>query len=65
MSTKKETKRIQVIFTQEQYELLQALKGEMGLSDSEVIRNIVLSWLMEKSFISTRVKSKIEGKKNE
>jgi|Deesub1362B_J571_1020462.scaffolds.fasta_scaffold00647_17 hypothetical protein len=60
MSNKKETRRIQVVFTQEQYELLQKLKGEMGSSDSEVVRNIVLNWLMEKSFISTTVKSKLK-----
>jgi len=60
MSSKKETRRIQVVFTQEQYELLQKLKGEMGSSDSEVVRNIVLNWLMEKSFISTTVKSKLK-----
>ena len=60
MSIKKETRRIQVVFTQEQYELLQKLKGEMGSSDSEVVRNIVLNWLTEKSFISTTVKSKLK-----
>ena len=60
MSDKRETRRIQVVFTQEQYELLQKLKGEMGSSDSEVVRNIVLNWLMENSFISTTVKSKLK-----
>jgi len=65
MSNKKETRRIQVVFTQEQYELLQKLKGEMGSSDSEVVRNIVLNWLMEKSFISTTVKSKLRGEKDD
>jgi hypothetical protein len=60
MSNKKESRRIQVVFTQEQYDLLQKLKGEMGSSDSEVVRNIVLNWLMEKSFISTTVKSKLK-----
>jgi len=60
MSNKRGTRRIQVVFTQEQYELLQKLKGEMGSSDSEVVRNIVLNWLMEKSFISTTVKSKLK-----
>lgn len=55
-------KRIQVMFTSEQYELLQKLKGELGASDSEVVRNIVLAWLTEKSFISTTLKTKIFGK---
>jgi len=62
MSNKKGSRRIQVVFTQEQYELLQKLKGEMGSSDSEVVRNIVLNWLVEKSFISTTVKSKLNLK---
>ncbi len=57
----KATKRIQVIFTQEQYEILQKLKGEMGASDSEVVRNIVLSWLVDNSFITTTIKSKYKG----
>jgi len=55
----KQVKRIQVIFTRDQYNLIQKLKGEMGLTDSEVIRNIVLGWLMEKSFLSTTLKSRI------
>ena len=60
MCNKRESKRIQVVFTQEQYDLLQKLKGEMGSSDSEVVRNIVLNWLMENSFISSTIKSKLK-----
>lgn len=59
----KEIKRIQVNFTIEQYELLQKLKGELGNSDSEVIKNITMAWLTEKSFISTALKEKIFGGK--
>lgn len=55
------SKRIQVNFTDEQYELLQDLKGEMGSSDSEVVKNIVMAWLTEKSFISTTLKKKLFG----
>ncbi len=54
-----EIKRIQVIFTKEQYSLIKKLKGELGNSDSDIIRNIVISWLNEKSFISTTLKNKI------
>ena len=36
-------------FTEEQYALVQKMKGQLGLSDSEVVRNIVLAWLAEKS----------------
>lgn len=57
-----EIKRVQVNFTKEQYELLQKLKGELGNSDSDVVRNIVIAWLTEKSFISTQLKTKIFGK---
>ena len=59
-------KRIQVTFTKEQWALIEKLKGEMGVTDSEVIRNVVMGWLMEKSFISTTLKNRIfEGKKND
>lgn len=54
------TTRIQVVFTKEQYQLIQKLKGEMGMSDSEVVRNIVIAWLVEKSFISTTLKDRIQ-----
>ncbi len=52
-------KRIQVTFTDEQWNLIKKLKGEMGITDSEVVRNIVMAWLVEKSFISTTLKSKL------
>lgn len=56
---KKEMKRVQVTFTNEQWKLIERLKGEMGVTDSEVIRNIVMAWLIEKSFISSTLKSKL------
>jgi len=59
MVKKEEMKRIQVTFTKEQWELIEKLKGEMGITDSEIVRNIVMGWLMEKSFISTTLKSKL------
>ncbi|WP_296791342.1 CopG family transcriptional regulator [uncultured Methanobrevibacter sp.] len=55
------SKRIQVNFTDEQYDLLQKLKGELGSSDSDVVKNITISWLTEKSFISTTLKEKLFG----
>lgn len=64
--TNDDMKRIQVTFTKEQWSLIEKLKGEMGVTDSEVIRNIVMGWLMEKSFISTTLKNRLfEGKKND
>ncbi len=55
-----ETKRVQVSFTQEQWELIENLKGNMGKSDADAVRNIVISWLAEKSFISTTVKEEMK-----
>jgi hypothetical protein len=52
-------KRVQVTFTKEQWDLIEKLKGELGSSDSEIVRNIVIGWLMEKSLISTTLKNKI------
>lgn len=57
----KYTKRIQITFTGEQWELIQQFKGIMGQSDSEVVRNIVLAWLSEKSLVSSRVKDGVGG----
>ncbi|MCP3686046.1 MAG: CopG family transcriptional regulator [bacterium] len=55
----KPTKRIQVSFTEKQWKLLEQFKGEFGESDSEVIRNIVIIWLTEKSFLTEAVKRNI------
>lgn len=57
MGHKRNTKRVQVTFTDRQWSLVLKLKGEMGNSDSEIIRNIVIAWLSEKSLVSEIVKS--------
>ena len=49
-------KRVQVSFTSGQWKLIEKLKGVMGSTDSDVVRNIVLAWLTEKSFIVSEVK---------
>lgn len=49
-------KRVQVTFTEGQWELLQKLKGELGDGDADVVRNLVIAWLSEKSLISTNIK---------
>lgn len=51
-------KRVQVAFTQDQWEMIDSFRGEFGNGDASIVRNIVLSWLSEKSFITTRVKKK-------
>jgi len=49
-------KRVQVVFTPGQWELISQLRGEFGDGDADIVRNIVLAWLAEKSLISTNVK---------
>jgi len=44
-------KKIQVTFSDGQWKLIERLKGTIGDTDSEVIRNIVISYLSEKSYI--------------
>ena len=56
-------KRVQVTFTEEQWKLLQSLRGEFGDGDADIVRNIVLAWLSEKSFITSTVKDKKETSK--
>lgn len=53
------SKKVQVSFSDKQLALLENFKGELGDSDADVIRNIVIAWLAEKSFISTMAKQKI------
>lgn len=53
-------KRVQVSFTKGQWELLERFKVTMGETDADVVRNIVLAWLAEKSIIASDVKRKVE-----
>jgi hypothetical protein len=61
MAHSEDTKRIQVSFTIKQWKIIEQLKGELGITDSEVVRNIVIGWLMEKSFLSTLLQLKLFG----
>ena len=56
--------KIQVSFTNEQWELISKIKGIMGKTDAELIRNIILAWLAEKSLISTSTKQKMAKRGN-
>lgn len=60
---KSDVKRVQVSFTKGQWELLEHFKATMGETDADVVRNIVLAWLAEKSIIASEVKQKIEAEK--
>ena len=52
------TKRILVSFTEKQWEIIDQLRGELGDNDAVIVKNIVISWLIEKSFISDSIKYK-------
>jgi predicted transcriptional regulator len=56
-------KRVQVSFTKGQWELIKRFKATMGDTDADIVRNIVLAWLAEKSIITSDVKHKIETEK--
>jgi uncharacterized protein MJ0986 len=53
------SRKIQVSFSDKQIALLGHFKGELGETDADIVRNIVIAWLSEKSFISTMIKQKI------
>lgn len=57
--SKSDTKRVQVVFSNQQWEILEKLKGRFGNTDSEIVRNIVLAWLAEKSIISGLLKKSL------
>ncbi len=55
------SKRVQVAFTDSQWQLISNLRGEFGTGDADIVRNIVLAWLSEKSLITTNVKKRMES----
>lgn len=46
-----ESKRVNVSLSGEQMRLIRKLKGTMGNSDSEIVRNILIAWFSEKNMI--------------
>ena len=50
-------KRVMVNFTDRQWELLEKLRGILGNSDSEIVRNIVLMFLSEKGYLKAEGES--------
>lgn len=56
------SKKIQVSFSDKQIILINQLKGELGDSESEVVRAIVTSWFVDQGLISAVVKEKITHK---
>jgi len=47
-------KRILVSFPEGVHKILKELKGKIGESDSEIVRNIVIAYLSEKGYLSKR-----------
>jgi hypothetical protein len=58
-------KRVQVTFTEEQWSLIERFKGVMGNDDAEIVRNIVLAWLAEKSIVAESVKRRMKEEEGE
>jgi len=52
-------KRVQVTFTDKQWSLIEHFRGIMGNDDAEIVRNIVLAWLAEKSVVAEGVKKRV------
>lgn len=52
-------KRVQVTFTEGQWSIIERLRGVMGSDDAEIVRNIVLAWLAEKSVVAESVKKEM------
>ena len=60
MPSEQRYKRVQVLFSKEQYEIIKMIRKKLGLnSDSETVKVIVLSWLAEKSLISSFIKGNL------
>lgn len=60
MTQKEDVKRVQVTFTKNQWGLIEKFRGILGQTDAEIVRNIVLTWLSEKSIVSTTIKKWME-----
>lgn len=59
------SKRVLVSFTEGQWKLIENLRGEMGDGDADIVRNIILAWLTEKSFVSESAKNRIRHNNGE
>ena len=59
------SKRVQVSFTEKQWKMIEILRGEMGDNDADIVRNIVLAWLAEKSFVTDTTKRRINKSSKE
>ena len=53
--------KVQITLSDDQLRLVELFRGKMGDSQATIVRNIVLAWLAEKSFISDSVKAENKG----
>jgi len=51
-------RKVQVTFSDGQWKLVEKLRGAIGDTDSEIVRNIVISYLSEKSYIKEEALNK-------
>ena len=51
-------RKVQVTFSDGQWNVIEKLRGTIGDSDSEIVRNIVISYLSEKSYIKDEALNK-------
>ncbi|MEJ2267477.1 MAG: CopG family transcriptional regulator [Nanoarchaeota archaeon] len=56
------SKKIVITLPNETYKLMKKLEG-MGDKDAEIARNLIISWMAEKSMISTSAKEKMKQKR--
>lgn len=55
-------KKVQVTFSDGQWRLVEKLRGTIGDNESEIVRNIVIAYLSEKSYIKEEA---LKGNKRE
>lgn len=54
------SKRVLITLPDETYKIIKSIET-LGTSDADKIRSIVISWLSEKSLISTKAKQDMKG----
>ena len=48
-------KKVLVTFSKDQYQIIQKFKGKVGSTDAEVVRNIFIAYLSEKTYLKGMV----------
>jgi len=50
----KETEKVHPAFSKAQLELIRSFKGVLGEDDTEIVKSIVVNWLMERQEIQIK-----------